>query len=220
MDKQHGKREETLLKSEQQHVYHIYWSLWRQLSLKKSLLVICKILRLFVNTFPAFEKYSVFNSECLTHPIHMQLSQKQKTFSQFFSPFLKSRLNFEHIQKKMTLLANIFPKLRTSKNVVRWILKKYRFRVPLDEQHGRRAQKLLKSERRYFCHIYRSLWRQFSLKKSILVVCKILRLFVNTFTAYDKYCVLNREYLRQSIHMQFSIKTKVSFWIFFCHFKT
>ena len=30
----------------------------------------------------------------------MQLSRKQKTFSQFFSAFLKSSLNFEHFQKK------------------------------------------------------------------------------------------------------------------------
>ena len=30
----------------------------------------------------------------------MELSQKQKTFSQFFSQFLKASLNFEHFQKK------------------------------------------------------------------------------------------------------------------------
>ena len=30
----------------------------------------------------------------------MLLSQKQKTFSQLFSAFLKATLNFEHIQKK------------------------------------------------------------------------------------------------------------------------
>ena len=30
----------------------------------------------------------------------MQLSQKQKTFSQFFAAFLKSTLNFEHFEKK------------------------------------------------------------------------------------------------------------------------
>ena len=30
----------------------------------------------------------------------MQLSGKQKAFSQFFSAFLKSSLNFEHFQKK------------------------------------------------------------------------------------------------------------------------
>ena len=30
----------------------------------------------------------------------MQLPQKQKTFSQFFSAFLKSSLKFEHFEKK------------------------------------------------------------------------------------------------------------------------
>ena len=46
----------------------------------------------------------------------MQLSQKQKTFLGFFSAFWKSSLNFEHFQKKMTLIADLFPKLRTPKN--------------------------------------------------------------------------------------------------------
>ena len=89
------------------------------MSLKQSLLVICKILRLFVNTFTAYDKSSILNREYLTHPIHMQLSQKQETFSDFFSAFLKSRLNFEGIQKKVTLIAHVFPKLRTCENVVR-----------------------------------------------------------------------------------------------------
>ena len=61
--------------------------------------MICKILRLFVNTFTAYDKYSVLNREYLKPTIDMQLSQKQKTFSEFFSAFLKSTLNFEHIQK-------------------------------------------------------------------------------------------------------------------------
>ena len=42
-DKQHGERSQTLLKSAPQHIYHIYWSLWKVLSWKKLLLVICKI---------------------------------------------------------------------------------------------------------------------------------------------------------------------------------
>ena len=33
-------------------------------------------------------------------PIPMQLSQKEETFFEFFSQFLKSSLNFEHFQKK------------------------------------------------------------------------------------------------------------------------
>ena len=45
-------------------------------------------------------KYSLLNRDNLTQPIQMQLSQKQKTFSEFFCAFLKSSLNFEHFQKK------------------------------------------------------------------------------------------------------------------------
>ena len=45
-------------------------------------------------------KYSLLNSDNLTQPIPMQLSQKQGTCSQFFWGFLKSSLNFEHFQKK------------------------------------------------------------------------------------------------------------------------
>ena len=98
--KQHGKCAQTLLKFAWQHLYHIYWSLWMQLSCKKSLLVTCKISRLFPNTLSADGKYSLLNRDNLTQPIQMQVSRKQKTFSEFFAAFLKSILNFEHFQKK------------------------------------------------------------------------------------------------------------------------
>ena len=55
---------------------------------------------MFVNTLSADDKYSFLNRDNLTQPIQMQLSRKEKTFSQFFSAFLKSSLNFEHFQKK------------------------------------------------------------------------------------------------------------------------
>ena len=91
--------------------------------------MIWKILGLFANTIPAYDKYSALKREYLTHPIHMQLSQKGKTFSEFFSSFLKSGLNFEHIQEKwIPLMASVFLILWTSKNVVRYISKK----VPLE----------------------------------------------------------------------------------------
>ena len=62
--------------------------------------MICKISRLFPNTLSADGKYSLLNRDNLTKPIQMQLSGKQKTFSQFFCAFLKSSLNFENFQKK------------------------------------------------------------------------------------------------------------------------
>ena len=46
----------------------------------------------------------------------------------------------------MTLIADLFPKLRTPKNVVRYMSKKSRFKVPFDRQHGKRVQTLLRSE--------------------------------------------------------------------------
>ena len=98
--KQHGKCAQTLFKFAWQNLYHIYWSLWRQLTFKKSLLVICKISRLFPNTLSGDGKYSLLNRDNLTQPIQMQLSRKQKNFSDFFSAFLKSSLIFEHFLNK------------------------------------------------------------------------------------------------------------------------
>ena len=64
------------------------------------MLVICKISRLFINTLSADGKNSLLNRDNLMQPIQMQLSKKEETFSQFFAAFVKSRLNFEHFQKK------------------------------------------------------------------------------------------------------------------------
>ena len=61
--KQHVKWEQTVLKSEPYHLYHIYSSLHMQLSWKKYLLVICKLLGVFVNILTADDKYSLLNSD-------------------------------------------------------------------------------------------------------------------------------------------------------------
>ena len=98
--KQHGKCAQTLLKFAWQNLYHIYWSLWRQLTFKKSLLVTCKISRLFPNTLSADGNNSLLNRDNLMRLIQMQLSRKEKTFSELFPAFLKSSLNFEHFTKK------------------------------------------------------------------------------------------------------------------------
>ena len=98
--KEHGKRVSTLFKFERQHLYHIYCSTGRELSCKKSLLVIWQSLRNFVNTISAVDKCSLPNRDNLMQPIHMELYQKLKTFSGFFPAFFKSRLNFELFQKK------------------------------------------------------------------------------------------------------------------------
>ena len=67
---------------------------------EKSLLVIQKILRLFVNALTVNDKHYVFNRDNLPQPIQMELSQKQKPSSEFFFAFLKSILNFKCFAKK------------------------------------------------------------------------------------------------------------------------
>ena len=64
------------------------------------MLVLCKFLRLLVNTLTDDEKYSLLYRENLTQPIQILLSQKRKTFSELFCAFLKATLNFAHFQEK------------------------------------------------------------------------------------------------------------------------
>ena len=59
-----------------------------------------QILRLFVNTLTVDEKHYLLNRGNLSQTIQIQLSQNQKTFFEFFLPFLKSILNFKHLPKK------------------------------------------------------------------------------------------------------------------------
>ena len=53
----------------------------------------------------------------------------------------------------MSFIADLFAKLRTPKNVVRYLSKKSRFKGLFDWQHGKRVQPLLQSEPQYRYHI-------------------------------------------------------------------
>ena len=82
--------------------------------------VLCKILRLFAKTLTVDDKYSLLNKGNLLQRIQVLFSQKQKTFSEFFFWFLKGTLNLDHFQKKkLTLIADVFPKLPSPKKVIR-----------------------------------------------------------------------------------------------------
>ena len=190
--------------------------MWRQLTYKKALLVIWKILRLFSNALIVDGRYSLVNTDNLKQPLQMQLDQKPKTFSEFCFAFLKSTSNFEHFRKKGTLIANVSPKLRTPKNVTRTMSKKSRFGGSLEKQHRKRY---LKFERQHLYHIYWSMWRKLTYKKSLLVICNILRLFSNTSSADGRYSLLNTDDLTQPIQMRVSQRQR-TFSRFFLAFLT
>ena len=185
---------------------------------KKFLLVLWKFLRLFANTLNADDKYSLLNRDNLTQPIHILLSQKQKTFSQFFSEFLKSTLSLMIFKQKMTLIADVFLRLGTPKEVIREMSKKWLFRRPFHKQHSKGAQTLLPSGRKHLNHIYWLLWRQLSWKKRSLVLRKSLRLFVDWLTADDKCSLLNKGNLKQPIQILRYLRKKKLFLNFSLHF--
>ena len=53
----------------------------------------------------------------------------------------------------MTLIADLFPILRTPKNVVRYMSKKSCFKGSFERQHGKQVQTLLRSEPEHRYHI-------------------------------------------------------------------
>ena len=89
------------------------------MELQKSLWETWKFFSRFFNTLSADDKYSLISRDNWMQTIQMRFSQKQKSFSRCFSAFFESALSFEHFQKKMTLIAYVFPKLPTTKDVLR-----------------------------------------------------------------------------------------------------
>ena len=65
-----------------------------------SLLVIRKNPRLFVNILTVDDRYYLLNRHNLTERVMMQLSKKQKTFSEISFGFVNDLLNIEHLPTK------------------------------------------------------------------------------------------------------------------------
>ena len=55
---------------------------------------------MFVNTLTSDDKYLVQDCENLPVTIQMQLSEKRKTLSQFFLPFVESTPNFKRFEEE------------------------------------------------------------------------------------------------------------------------
>ena len=70
-----------------------------------------------INTLTANYEYCRNNADDLPLPVQMEVSGKLKTFSGFFIAFFESTLNFEHFEKKISLIAQVFLKLYTPKDV-------------------------------------------------------------------------------------------------------
>ena len=84
----------------------------------------------------------------------MQLSEKKK---KLFLTFLFHFSNLDQIlnifKQKIMVVANVFPKLKTGKNLLGPFSKKRRFRTRFDSQHVKASQILAKSPWKRFYHV-------------------------------------------------------------------
>ena len=155
-DSQHVKTSQILAKTPWERFYHAFWSIWGKSIWKMSPLVLSEFWGVFVNTLNAAGKYPVQYCKNFQLPIQMQLSEKRKTFSQFFVPFLESRSNLKHLGKKLMVKVNMIPKLQTVKNFVTTPCKKCCFGTRLDSQHVKVSRILEESTWECFYHVFLS----------------------------------------------------------------
>ena len=73
-ESQHVKLFQKLVKSSLQHFYHIFLSVWGEMTWKISPWLKFEMIGLFVNRWTADYKYPVLDCENLTFPIQIQLS--------------------------------------------------------------------------------------------------------------------------------------------------
>ena len=109
---------------------------------------------MLVKRLAADEKHPIVNRHNLTIPIHMKLSGKGKTFSQFFRAFLKSTLNFKYFEKKDVPQTFSISEITDCENVVTQMSQKSCLTGPFDKQHGKCCQALLKSASQHLYHIH------------------------------------------------------------------
>ena len=88
------------------------------------------------------------------------------------------------------VIANIFPKLQTVKDLVWAVSKKSRFRTSFDSQLAKVSQTLVKSAWEHFDHLFWWAWRGMSWKTSPLLKFLMIGVFVNTLTPDYKFWIV------------------------------
>ena len=113
---------------------------------------------------------------------HTEMHLKsQKRFLNILLHFRSQHQIWNVLKKRFSLIAYVFSKIKTGKNVLRPMSKKACFGTPFDSQHVKGIQTLVKSAWQHLYHIFFTFWGKWSWKLSLLVICEILGLFINTW---------------------------------------
>ena len=100
---------------------------------------------MFLNTLTADGKYPFQYCWNLQLPIQMQLSEKLKAFYNFLFHFWNLTEILNICKKTMMVIAHMFPKLKTMKNLFTPLCKKRRFGRRLDSRRVKVSRILRKS---------------------------------------------------------------------------
>ena len=141
--------------------------------------------------------------------------KNENHFLNFLFHFWNLHQNLNILEKKIIVIANVFPKLQIVKDLVRPISKKCHFRTPFDSKHVKDSQTLVQSGWETFYHVFSSLWGEMISKKCPSVKFEILGVLGSTLTVDDKDPLPDFENLRLQIQMQLSLKRKSFFPIFY-----
>ena len=131
-DSQHVNGCQTLVKSAWEHFYHIFWSPWAEMIRKVSSFFNFEILRVFISTLTADDKYPLQDCENFQFIIQMQLYLKRELFLSFLCYLWDLHEILNIFQKKMIAIGNVFPKLQTVKELIEKLSWKCRFRTSFD----------------------------------------------------------------------------------------
>ena len=131
--------------------------------------------------------------------------KNEKLFLDFFNHF--SSLH-QILKEKIFVIADLFPKLQTVKNLVRTLSKKRCFRTRFDSQHVEASQIPAISPCKGVYHTFSWFSLKLIWKMSPIVLGEILGVSVNTLTVDGKYSVQDCENLPLRIQMQLSEKEK------------
>ena len=96
--------------------------------------------------------------------------KNEKIFLNFLFHFWNLHQILNILKEKMMLLANVFSKLQTVKNIVILLCKKHRFGRHLDRRYLKLSRILAKSPWECFYHVFSSIWRKLIRKISPLVL--------------------------------------------------
>ena len=124
----------------------------------------------------------------------------------FFFAFLVSTWNFQWAGRKISLIAQVFLKLFTPKDVLITMDNSVSFWKPFRSEHVNESQKLLNSAEKYLYPTISLFRGKLSYKELLLMRSEFLGLLLNTLTANYEYSRSNRENLPLPIQIKLTKK--------------